>query len=235
MVTLTEVFTAHRACAIWRYRCHEVAIGIAHAYRGCQQYCICFCITRSTCQHVISCIPGYGSIVAGSCLRGLAQVALLVSSHITTSASFSRLSLYVGLLLPTGLPFFFHWYIGVGPPLAGVAVKVTNCPVHIFRLGLPAMLTEGTSTGFYSHGVSIAGCRQRVGTGGTAGEDTGNDVAVAKPVIGVGILVSTNRVGTIIPLIGWRWAAIRCGSCKGDGCAGAYRSVRIGNNADRGH
>lgn len=29
---------------------------------------------------------------------------------------------------PTFTPFFFHWYDGVVPPLAGVAVNVTGLP-----------------------------------------------------------------------------------------------------------
>ena len=35
------------------------------------------------------------------------------------------------LLVPTFVPFFFHWYVGVEPPFTGVAVKVTEVPEQI--------------------------------------------------------------------------------------------------------
>jgi hypothetical protein len=34
------------------------------------------------------------------------------------------------LFVPTPDPLTFHWYDGVVPPFAGVAVKVTDVPVH---------------------------------------------------------------------------------------------------------
>jgi hypothetical protein len=33
-------------------------------------------------------------------------------------------------LLPTGLPFRNHWYVGELPPFVGVAVKVTDVPAQ---------------------------------------------------------------------------------------------------------
>ena len=30
----------------------------------------------------------------------------------------------------TLVPFSFHWYVGVAPPLVGVVVKVTEVPAH---------------------------------------------------------------------------------------------------------
>ena len=50
------------------------------------------------------------------------------------------------VLFPTLLPFSFHWYTGV-PPLAGVAVKVTDVPAHIAPDGDAAILKLGVSTG----------------------------------------------------------------------------------------
>ena len=42
------------------------------------------------------------------------------------------------------MPFTFHWYEGVLPPLVGVAVNVTEVPAQIFvALGLTA--TEGVT------------------------------------------------------------------------------------------
>ena len=44
-------------------------------------------------------------------------------------------------------PFFFHWYVGVLPPLVAVAVKVTLVPEQIPPLGFAVMVmvtgTEG--------------------------------------------------------------------------------------------
>jgi hypothetical protein len=34
-------------------------------------------------------------------------------------------------LVPKFVPFTFHWYAGVVPPLTGVAVNVTDVPGHI--------------------------------------------------------------------------------------------------------
>jgi len=34
-------------------------------------------------------------------------------------------------LVPTSIPFFFHWYEGVVPPFVGVAVNVTEVPEQI--------------------------------------------------------------------------------------------------------
>ena len=42
--------------------------------------------------------------------------------------------------MPIFVPFFFHWYAGVVPPLTGVAVKVTEVPVQIAPDGLAAIL-----------------------------------------------------------------------------------------------
>jgi hypothetical protein len=49
------------------------------------------------------------------------------------------------LFVPTLLPFNFHWYDGVAPPLVGVAVNVTFVPEQIVLPGEAAMLTEGVT------------------------------------------------------------------------------------------
>ena len=45
------------------------------------------------------------------------------------------------------LPFTCHWYVGVVPPLVGVAVNVTASPEQIAPLGLATILTAGTTVG----------------------------------------------------------------------------------------
>ena len=50
--------------------------------------------------------------------------------------------LYEGLFVPTLVPFTFHWYDGVDPPLVGVAVNVTAAPAQIVVVGVE-MLTDG--------------------------------------------------------------------------------------------
>ena len=44
------------------------------------------------------------------------------------------------------MPFFFHWYVGVVPPLVGVAVNVTLVPVQIVVDGVE-IETVGVSFG----------------------------------------------------------------------------------------
>lgn len=44
------------------------------------------------------------------------------------------------------VPFFFHWYEGVVPPLAGVAVKVTAVPEQILFPGLAEIVTLAGKT-----------------------------------------------------------------------------------------
>ena len=53
---------------------------------------------------------------------------------------------YVGLLLPTGVPLSSHWYTGVAPPWVGVAVKVTEFPPQI-GLADGEILTETGEAG----------------------------------------------------------------------------------------
>jgi hypothetical protein len=44
------------------------------------------------------------------------------------------------------LPFSFHWYEGDEPPLAAVAVNVTEVPLHMLEL-LADILTVGVTAG----------------------------------------------------------------------------------------
>jgi hypothetical protein len=54
---------------------------------------------------------------------------------------------YVEAVAPeTGVAPLYHWYEGV-PPLAGVAVNVTEVPAHIAPAGAAAMLTLAATTG----------------------------------------------------------------------------------------
>lgn len=77
---------------------------------------------------------------------GLAQEAFDVITQLTICPFVKVVVVYVALLVPTLLPFTFHWYDGVVPPLLGVAVKVTEAPD---ALGLVpeviAMLTAGVT------------------------------------------------------------------------------------------
>ena len=54
-----------------------------------------------------------------------AQSAFEVSRQLTMSL-FAGVYVYVGLFVPTVVPFTFHWYAGAVPPLVGAAVKVTE-------------------------------------------------------------------------------------------------------------
>lgn len=49
--------------------------------------------------------------------------------------------------MPTGKPFTFHIYVGVGPPLLMLDVKVTDCPRHIVFPGLAVTVTVGVTLG----------------------------------------------------------------------------------------
>jgi len=52
-------------------------------------------------------------------------------------------------LVPALVPFTFHWYEGVVPPLVGVAVKVTDEPEAAGLVpAVIAMLTDGATDGF---------------------------------------------------------------------------------------
>lgn len=61
----------------------------------------------------------------------VAHAALLVSIQVTWSLLFRLVVVKVALLVPVFIPFTFHWYTGVLPPLVGVAVKVTPVPLHM--------------------------------------------------------------------------------------------------------
>jgi hypothetical protein len=53
----------------------------------------------------------------------------------------------VGLFVPTATPATYHLYIGLLPPFAGLAVNVTEVPVHIGLTGLAAIDTRGVTVG----------------------------------------------------------------------------------------
>lgn len=50
-------------------------------------------------------------------------------------------------MVPTLLPFTFHWYDGEAPPLVGVAVNVTVLPLHIV-VCVALILKDGVTSGF---------------------------------------------------------------------------------------
>jgi hypothetical protein len=55
-------------------------------------------------------------------------VAFDVITQVTAALFVNVVEVYVVELDPTLVPFTFHWYEGVVPPLVGVAVKVTEVP-----------------------------------------------------------------------------------------------------------
>ena len=64
-------------------------------------------------------------------VAGEAQGALEVITTDTWSASARVVEVKVAALVPALMPLTFHWKEGVVPPLVGVAVKVTDCPVQM--------------------------------------------------------------------------------------------------------
>ena len=49
--------------------------------------------------------------------------------------------------VPALIPLTFHWKVGEGPPLVGVAVKLTELPAQ-HGLGEPVIFTETGDNGF---------------------------------------------------------------------------------------
>jgi len=76
---------------------------------------------------------GFTVIVVTGDVAGepVAQVALEVRIHVTASLLLNEDEVYVVLLVPTLELLTCHWYDGLLPPLVGVAVKVTEAPLHI--------------------------------------------------------------------------------------------------------
>jgi hypothetical protein len=62
------------------------------------------------------------------------QVLLEVNTQLTTSPLFKPEVVKVLLLVPAFTPFTLHWKAGAEPPLVGVAVKVTDCPLQMVVL-----------------------------------------------------------------------------------------------------
>jgi len=78
---------------------------------------------------------------------GDAQMALLVTTTDTTSPSTKLVVVNVALLLPDGVAFTNHAYVGEAPALVGVAVNVTEVPAQIGDATSAAMLTDGATNG----------------------------------------------------------------------------------------
>lgn len=64
-------------------------------------------------------------------LVGDAQPELEVITTVTASLLANAEDEYVLELVPAFIPFTFHWYDGVVPPLVGVAVNVTDIPAQM--------------------------------------------------------------------------------------------------------
>ena len=86
-------------------------------------------------------------IVLLVCVAFTTQGGLPTSVQVTWSP-FTRLAVVYEAALPTGKPFTFHVYDGLGPPFVIVDVNVTDCPVHITLPGLADMLIVGVKLGF---------------------------------------------------------------------------------------
>jgi hypothetical protein len=59
---------------------------------------------------------------------GDAQAELLINSQVTKSPLFKELIVSVELFVPTTVPFTFHVYVGLVPPLVAVALKMLWLP-----------------------------------------------------------------------------------------------------------
>lgn len=102
-------------------------------------------------------LPGLAAIVTDAGVLVLTDIVVLavavagtthpltfgVITTLTTSPLF-RLLLPQLLVVATLLPFSFHWYVGTGPPLVAVTVKLTAVPGHIAVLGVFVIVTPGT-------------------------------------------------------------------------------------------
>ena len=65
-------------------------------------------------------------------VSGFAQGSLLLIVTVTISPLFKVVVVKVDVVCPaTGAPLIIHWYVGLVPPLVGVAVNVTDPPAHI--------------------------------------------------------------------------------------------------------
>jgi hypothetical protein len=73
------------------------------------------------------------------------QFAFEVITTVTASPFASVVEVKVGLFVPAFEPLTLHWYEGVVPPFAGVAVKVTDVPAHMAPEGEAAMVTPGVT------------------------------------------------------------------------------------------
>ena len=74
-------------------------------------------------------------------VAGDAHGSLLVITTFTLSPLAKVDEVNTLLFVPAFTPFTIHWYVGVVPPLVGVAVKVTDVPAQIAPEGTAAVLT----------------------------------------------------------------------------------------------
>src|SRR6478736_5363476 len=100
---------------------------------------------------VLAAILTLGSTLVDVMVTGLlvvvgvdAQARSLVRITVTTLPSFNVVVVKVGASVPAFTPLICHWYDGLVPPLVGVAVNVTEVPLHIV-VDEAAMLTAGST------------------------------------------------------------------------------------------
>lgn len=87
-------------------------------------------------------------IVFDVAVAGVAQAAFDVRTTVTVFPFVSVEEVNVAAVAPaTFVPFTCHWYVGVVPPFAGVAVNVTDCPEQIVPEGADVILTAGVTDG----------------------------------------------------------------------------------------
>lgn len=81
-------------------------------------------------------------------VAGLGQAAVLIMLQVTLLLLASVVDVYVGLFVPTFDPLTCHWYVGVTPPLVGVAVNVTEVPAQMVLAAFETMFTDGVAFRF---------------------------------------------------------------------------------------
>jgi hypothetical protein len=90
------------------------------------------------------------TVIAMLLLLAVAEVTHVadeVRVQVTVLPLASVVLVKVALFVPAFIPFTFHWYAGVAPPLVGVAVKVTEAPAQIV-VAEAEMVTDGVISAF---------------------------------------------------------------------------------------
>src|SRR6476469_2311161 len=106
-----------------------------------------------------------------------AQARSLVIITVTTSPSFNVVVVNLSESVPLSTPLTCHWYDGLLPPLVGVAVNVTEVPLHIVVVEA-TILTAGSTL----VDVIVIGLLVAVGVDAQARSLVGMTVATSTPL-----------------------------------------------------